>query len=266
MTADLRLHDRAPTSWSGRKASRSPRSSSLAIVVTSLLSRAIRSTELRIDTVRPGPSGARPSCDEVAPDVVRIIAHRPDKRDGARSTTRRSARRARTTAWTAASRSSSWRWTRATPRSSRGTWRCAACEVGRHRILRCKSPAMPNAIAALLLHVRDRDRHDPPRLLRLDRGQSRSRTPSATWPSGRATPRPSRARSCARRSATRSSGRASTSGDGAAPPPSAVVGAATLAVVALFAFTPLPNAAVPPRGGGRGSRGRPRPSWSSARP
>ena len=31
-----------------------------------------------------------------------------------------------------------------------------AFEVGRHRILRCTSPAIPNAIAALLLNIRDR--------------------------------------------------------------------------------------------------------------
>ena len=36
-------------------------------------------------------------------------------------------------------------------------------EVGRHRVLRCVSPAIPNAIAALLLYCPRRDRHDPAR-------------------------------------------------------------------------------------------------------
>ena len=49
--------------------------------------------------------------------------------------------------------------------------RVQGVEVGGHLILRSKSPAIPNAIAALLLYIRDRDRRDPARLLRLDRGQ-----------------------------------------------------------------------------------------------
>ena len=33
--------------------------------------------------------------------------------------------------------------------------RRAAWTIGGHHVLRCSSPAMPNAIAALLLHIRD---------------------------------------------------------------------------------------------------------------
>ena len=34
-------------------------------------------------------------------------------------------------------------------------------QVGPYRVLRCESPAIPNAIAALLLHVRDKTGHIP---------------------------------------------------------------------------------------------------------
>jgi hypothetical protein len=34
-------------------------------------------------------------------------------------------------------------------------------QVGPYRVLRCQSPAIPNAIAALLLHIRDRTGHLP---------------------------------------------------------------------------------------------------------
>ena len=34
--------------------------------------------------------------------------------------------------------------------------RVAGATIDRHRVLRCVSPAIPNAIAALLLHIRDR--------------------------------------------------------------------------------------------------------------
>ena len=40
-------------------------------------------------------------------------------------------------------------------RVQRQALRVVASSVGRHRVLRCVSPAIPNAIAALLLYVRD---------------------------------------------------------------------------------------------------------------
>ena len=45
---------------------------------------------------------------------------------------------------------------RATRRSSATCSKCTGVEVGPYRVLRCKSPAVPNAIAGLLLHIRDR--------------------------------------------------------------------------------------------------------------
>ena len=45
-------------------------------------------------------------------------------------------------------------------------------DIGGHHVLRCASPAIPNAIAALLLFIRDQTRQSPARVLRLDRRQS----------------------------------------------------------------------------------------------
>ena len=95
----LRLHHRrqhrgaAGGHQDRRRSSSSPSSS------VSLLSRAIRSTELRIDTVRLDAGGAGLRRRGGARGRAH---HRPPARqaDGARSTTRRRRRPARTTAWT----------------------------------------------------------------------------------------------------------------------------------------------------------------------
>ena len=81
--ARLRLHDASPTSSSVPKASRSPRVFILTIIVTSLVSRALRSTELRVGGIDPTSWPRRfIAAAASAGEALRIIANRP--RTGAR--------------------------------------------------------------------------------------------------------------------------------------------------------------------------------------
>jgi hypothetical protein len=124
-----------------------------AIVFASLSSRAIRSTEMRITSVDLS-ANARAFVDEMAPQVIRIIAHRPDKRtEEEYDKKERQAREDHSLdndepvvfleiGQGDASEFQEEIYVR-------------GVNVGRHRILRCKSPAIPNAIAALLVHLRD---------------------------------------------------------------------------------------------------------------
>jgi amino acid permease len=125
----------------------------LAIVCTSLLSRAIRSTELRIDKVRLNPK-AQAFIREVGPRGVRIIAHRPDKRtveeyDKKEHQAREdhSLEDGEPLIFLEVSQGDASEFTH--------DLHVRGVRMGRHRILRTKSPAIPNAIAALLLHLRD---------------------------------------------------------------------------------------------------------------
>jgi hypothetical protein len=129
------------------------------IVVTSLLSRAIRSTELRITSVTLSNS-AQTFIDEMSPHEVRIIAHRPDKRtEQEYDKKERQAREDHSLDHNepvifleiGQGDASDFQ----EDLFVRGV------RVGRHRILRCKSPAIPNAIAALLLNIRDRTNKIP---------------------------------------------------------------------------------------------------------
>jgi hypothetical protein len=122
-----------------------------AIVSASLFSRAIRSTELRVSEVTLSPQ-AQAFVAGIAPHPVRIVAHRPDKR----------------TEWEYEKKERQAREdhsldddeplvflevSQGDASDFRETLYVRGVEVGRHRVLRCKSPAIPNAIAALLLHV-----------------------------------------------------------------------------------------------------------------
>ena len=125
----------------------------VSIVIVSLMSRALRSTELRIDKVVLSER-ALAFVDEVAPFGVRLIAHRPDKRtveeyDRKEQQARddHSLDKGEPLLFLEVRQGDASDFVESL--SVRGT------QVGRHRVLRCSSPAVPNAIAALLLHLRD---------------------------------------------------------------------------------------------------------------
>jgi hypothetical protein len=125
-----------------------------AIVALSLLSRAIRSTELRINAVRLDEAAQR-FVDEMAPTGVRIIAHRPDKRSEAEYDKKEQQAR-EDHSLDQGERVVFLEVSQGDASEFNEDLDVSGVTVGRHRLLRCSSPAIPNAIAALLLHLRDR--------------------------------------------------------------------------------------------------------------
>jgi hypothetical protein len=131
----------------------------LAIIVSSMISRAIRSIELRIDTVRLD-EGARSLLEELAPHVIRIIAHRPDSREVYEYDEKE--RQAREDhSLDRGEQLLFLEVDQGDVSDFQGDLEVRGERVGRHRVLRCKSPAVPNAIAALLLHLKDLTRTIP---------------------------------------------------------------------------------------------------------
>jgi hypothetical protein len=130
------------------------------IVCTSLASRALRATELRIGRVVLAES-AKALVDEVsASDDVRIVAHRPDKRSIEEYD--RKERQARDDHSLDSGEPILFlEVTQGDASHFTGDLDVRGIMVGRHRILRCKSPAIPNAIAALLLYLRDETHRIP---------------------------------------------------------------------------------------------------------
>ncbi len=131
----------------------------VAIICTSLVSRVLRSTELRIAEVRPDELASR-IIDEAAASTVRVIANRPDRGDVAEYEGKlREAYESHHLTEHEASLFVEVRLTDASEFSENLEVRGAT--VGPHRILRCTSPAVPNALAALLLYIRDRTGKPP---------------------------------------------------------------------------------------------------------
>ncbi|MCI0389993.1 MAG: amino acid transporter [Acidobacteria bacterium] len=123
------------------------------IIVVSFISRALRSTELRIERVELNEA-ARQFIEEAKMGTIRIIANRPDRGDVDEYRLKEKEER----------------WNNHIPANDpvlffevrpgdvsdfSGVLRVRGVRIGQYRVLRTRSPAVPNAIAAFLLHARD---------------------------------------------------------------------------------------------------------------
>ncbi len=125
----------------------------VSIIFTSLVSRVLRSTELRVRGVEADEAAQR-FLREAAGAPVRVIANRPDS--GGPEEYEAKLREARDSHHLPPDERVLFVEVRPGDVSEfSDTLKVAGAEVGGHRILRCVSPAIPNAIAALLLFIRD---------------------------------------------------------------------------------------------------------------
>ena len=128
----------------------------VTIVVTSLVSRALRSTELRVHGIEPDEIASHFITDAASRgEGVRIIAMRP--RSGLPQEYENKLREATDSHRLSPTDPVLFLEIRPGDASQFSeVLKVHGVEVGRHRVLQCQSPAIPNAIAALLLYIRDR--------------------------------------------------------------------------------------------------------------
>jgi hypothetical protein len=123
------------------------------IIITSLVSRVLRSTELRIQRV-DADDLAQGFLREAGKAPVRIIANRPDT--GLPEEYEHKLREARDSHHLTANDPVLFLEVRPGDVSEfSGLLNVTGVDVSGHHVLRCVSPAIPNAIAALLLYIRD---------------------------------------------------------------------------------------------------------------
>ena len=132
----------------------------LGIVISSLISRTLRSTELRVHGFVLDDTAARFIEEADRSESIRIIANRPD--DGSLREYEDKVREARNSHHLPMDDSVLFLEVRPGDASQfTDVLKVEGVQVGPFRVLRCQSPAIPNAIAALLLHIRDRTGHLP---------------------------------------------------------------------------------------------------------
>lgn len=123
------------------------------IVIASFVSRVVRSTELRVSKVTLDDA-ARRFIDESTTRTIRIVANRPDL--GVESEYRKKERDARQDHHIPPGEPIIILEVKPGDASEfSDELEVSGVRVGPYRILRCESPAIPNAIAALLIHIRD---------------------------------------------------------------------------------------------------------------
>ena len=127
----------------------------LTIVITSLVSRALRSTELRVQGVEPDQAASQfITAAASRGEAIRIIANRPDS--GLLDEYEDKLREARESHHLPPDDPVLFLEVRPGDSSQFSeVLQVRGAEVGPHHVLRCQSPAIPNAIAALLLHIRN---------------------------------------------------------------------------------------------------------------
>jgi hypothetical protein len=127
----------------------------LTIIATSMISRVVRSIELRIHGLKLDEQAAMFIDQAAAAGPVRILANRPN--GGAPSEYAHKLRESRDTHALRPWEPVLFLEVRTSNASDfTDVLELRGVEVGPYRVLRCQSPAVPNAIAALLLDIRNR--------------------------------------------------------------------------------------------------------------
>lgn len=125
----------------------------VSIVATSMISRVLRSTELRVHGIQADANVKR-FLREMGSEPLRVIANRPDRGDVAEY--EHKLREARDSHHLPPNARVLFLEVRPGDASEFSEeLEVSGAQIASHRVLRCSSPAIPNAIAALLLYCRD---------------------------------------------------------------------------------------------------------------
>jgi hypothetical protein len=127
----------------------------LGIVISSVVSRTLRSTELRAHGFVLDETAEKFIDEASRSESIRIIANRPG--DGSLSEYEAKVRETRYSHHLSVDDSVLFLEVRPGDASQfTEVLTVEGAQVGQYRVLRCESPAIPNAIAALLLHIRQK--------------------------------------------------------------------------------------------------------------